>query len=80
MAKFTIDRWRCDGCGAEADRWLKPSSAYEIRVSVDHGTAGGNLINWGELCVSCNAIVAQAVRDLERAVDLAREERGDSAP
>lgn len=77
MGKFTIERWCCDACGQAADRWLKPSSAYEVRASVDHGTAGGNLIDWRELCSDCNAIVAQAVRDLERAVALACEERGD---
>ena len=76
MAKFTIDRWRCDACGQEADRWLKLGSAYEVRVSVDHGTSGGNLINWRELCSPCNDLVGKAARDLERAVDLARKERG----
>lgn len=66
MAKFTIERWRCDRCHVESERWLKPSVAHSIHISVDHGVAGGSVINWTELCVPCSDYVggiADQLRD-----------------
>jgi hypothetical protein len=74
MGKFSVERWRCDRCGAEHDRWLKPGSAYSIRASVDHGTAGGSILDWRELCSDCNSLVEQLVTGMARDVDLRREE------
>lgn len=75
MAKFTVERWRCDRCGTEADRWLRPNSAYNIRASVDHGVAGGIVLDWRELCVGCNDLVERLVNGMKRDSDLAERAR-----
>ena len=76
MAKFTVERWRCDRCGHEAASWLKPGSSYEVRASVDYGTAGGQLINWREMCVPCNYAVAKELDAMEESAIAARSTKG----
>lgn len=66
MGKFTIERWRCDRCHVEAPKWLKPSTAYSVRVNVDYGTAGGTEIEWAELCVDCAALVGRLTEGMKR--------------
>lgn len=80
MAKFTVERWRCDRCGCVEDRWLKPSSAYNVHASVDHGTAGGIVLDWRELCVACNDIIERLVRGMVRDADLARKKIEEPQP
>lgn len=72
MARFNIERWCCDRCGVETDRWLKPASAYEVRASVDYGTLGSSVIDWRELCVDCNNLVERLLSGMARDADLAR--------
>ena len=74
MGKFTVERWRCDRCGKQADKWLKPSSSYDICVNVEYGTDAAEMIDWREMCAQCNhevgviitAMAAEAKRDRER--------------
>ena len=70
MAKFTVERWRCDRCGAEAEHWIKPPSAYAVRASVDHGTAGGIILDWRELCGVCNGLIERLIRGMVRDAEL----------
>ena len=77
MGKFTIERWRCDRCHAEDDRWLKPGSSYSIRASVDYGTSGGVVLEMDQLCVPCNDALAKEIEGIMQSAHAARKTRHD---
>jgi hypothetical protein len=72
MGKFIVERWRCDRCLAEDDKWLKPRSAYEICASVDHGTERGIILDMQQLCVPCNDAVAKEIEGIRKSMLAAR--------
>jgi hypothetical protein len=72
MGSFTVNRWRCDRCGIEKDKWHKPASAYSIAAGVDYSTAGGPLFQWKELCGACNVKMGAAIEAMQKAADAER--------
>jgi hypothetical protein len=80
MAKFTVERWRCDRCGLEAASWLKPGSTYGVMATVDYGTAGGELLKWREMCVPCNDEVAKEIDAMQKSAKAAALLRKEPLP
>ena len=72
MANITIHKWQCDRCKAVQDekpQWLPGcSSRYSLRANVDHGTCGGPMIAWDDLCHRCNDLVGREIDKLIEAI------------
>lgn len=63
--KLIIEKWKCDRCGIIEDKKPgHPGTAYDVRVFVDYGTAGGPEIEWKEMCWHCNREVGDALANL----------------
>lgn len=66
MGEITIKKWRCDRCGAIHDK--RPDdggSRYSVAVSVDYRTAGGPMIDWKEMCPTCDRAVESIIKSLK---------------
>lgn len=74
MAKLVIEKWQCDRCGTIKDKrpYGNGCAHHEVRVSVDYETAGGPLINWLEMCASCDNAVAAELAAMKASAKLAR--------
>jgi len=73
MAEMKLTRWKCDRCERVSDeRFPHPGTRWEVRVSVDYQTAGGNMIAWSDMCVSCHSAVGQ---DIDAMVNRAKATR-----
>jgi hypothetical protein len=71
MAEFTIKKWRCDRCGVVYDkrppRKWEGAVRYQVLVVADYQVAGGNEIDWKEMCDQCDAEVGAALAALRPA-------------
>lgn len=65
MGTYMVERWRCDRCHVESEKWLKPATAYNVTASVDMTVAGGNIIAWREMCVACNSTVSKEIEAMK---------------
>ena len=67
MGERTIKEWFCDRCKTVMDK--KPvygeMGQYSIVANADYMVAGGNEIEWRELCPACNSYVGALIRDLK---------------
>ena len=74
MGKFTIEKWQCDRCGTVMDKrpYRSERAHYEVRISVDYGTAGGSEIDWREMCDECDHDVEDDIKAMKDAAKARR--------
>ena len=74
MGKFTVEKWQCDRCGCVGDKrpYIMGHTYYSVVADVDHGTAGGRLIEWREMCGPCNIEVGKALDAMMQATKAAK--------
>ena len=72
MAKFTIEKWRCDRCGAVADKWAKPVPMIEVSICVDYDVGPGPRMIWKELCSDCTTAVSKEFEIMRKSADAAK--------
>lgn len=66
MARYKIERWKCDRCGLDlANKPPHCGEEYKVSISVDWTVAGGIEIGWSELCAPCNERVRELVKMLK---------------
>ena len=76
MGKFTIEKWRCDRCGAVADKWLRPIPMIEVTICQDYDVGPGPRVIWKELCDTCTKEVSAEFAAMRTSAELAAKNRG----
>jgi len=76
MGEITIKKWKCDRCEVILDERPKRGvygSRYHARASVDHGTSGGPMFDWEDMCGPCNSEVCKQLTEMSRSAEEARK-------
>ena len=75
MAKFTIEKWKCDRCHVIADKWLKPIPCIEVSICQDYDVGPGPRVIWKEMCVECTSVVAEEFHAIQESAKRDRKHR-----
>lgn len=67
MGEFSVTKWKCDRCGCVHDKRPQPHyQQHTVKAYAHQEWAGGEIINWKEMCADCDKEVADGLSELRK--------------